>query len=112
VLGILICALALTLAYPIREYIAERRQIAELEAENAQLTGQQRHLKDEERALTSPTYVEQQARDQLHMCFPNQTCYVVVPASGHATAGHSRPTTPWYAVLWKSVREADKAGRR
>ena len=38
-----------------------------------------RRLAAEDRKLTSPAYVEQQARDRLHMCMPNQTCYVVIP---------------------------------
>jgi cell division protein FtsB len=111
VLALLVCAIALTLAYPIREYIAEHRQIAQLEAESAQLAARMRALKAQQRALASPVYIEQQARDQLHMCFPTQTCYVVVspaPARGKATRSHA----PWYSVLWKSIGEADKAQGR
>jgi cell division protein FtsB len=111
VLALLVCAIALTLAYPIREYIAEHRQIAQLEAESAQLAGRLRALKAQQQALASPVYIEQQARDQLHMCFPTQTCYVVVsppPARGKAARSHA----PWYSVLWKSIGEADKAQGR
>jgi cell division protein FtsB len=111
-LAVLICAIALTLAYPIREYIAERRQIAQLETQNAQTATRLRELKAQQRALSSPAYIEQQAH-QLHMCFPTQTCYVVVnaaPAGGKA--GPGQVATPWYGVLWKSVREADKAPAR
>jgi len=111
VLALVVCAIALTLAYPIREYIAEHRQMAQLEAENAQLGVQLRKLKAQQRALASPDYIEQQARDQLHMCFPTQTCYVVLtPARTHGKA--SGPSSPWYSVLWKSVGEADKAQGR
>lgn len=112
VLVVVICAIALSLAYPVREYIAERRQIDQLEEENAQLAGRVQRLRAEQREVTSSTYVEQQARDQLHMCFPTQVCYVVVdPAPPHAEAARSQATTPWYGVLWASVREADKAPR-
>jgi cell division protein FtsB len=113
VLAVLICAIALTLAYPIREYIAERRQIAQLEAENAQLAIKLHKLKAEQRALTSSVYIEQQARDQLHWCFPTQTCYVVVnPVPAGGTAAHGRVAMPWYGLLWRSVGEANKAPAR
>jgi cell division protein FtsB len=111
VLALTVCAIALTLAYPIREYIAEHRQIAQLEAQSAQLASRLRQLRSQQRALKSPVYIEQQARDQLHMCFPTQTCYVVVtpgPARGKAARSHA----PWYSLLWKSVGEADKAQGR
>lgn len=109
VLAVVICAIALSLAYPIREYIAERRQIDQLEALNTQLAGQVTRLKTEQHAYTSPSYIEQQAQDQLHMCFPTQTCYVVInPSRPQGKTAHDQPGTPWYAVLWKSVREAGK----
>jgi cell division protein FtsL len=109
VLAIVICAIALSLAYPIREYIAERRQIDQLHALNSQLAAQVGRLKAKQRAYTSPSFIEQEARDQLHMCFPAQTCYVVInPSRPRGKATHGQAATPWYAVLWKSVREAGK----
>lgn len=113
VLAVLICAIALTLAYPIRAYLAERRQVAQLEAQDAQLAARERQLAARQRALTSPSYIEQQARDQLHLCFPTQTCYVVIdPVRPHAKVTQAEPTTPWYGELWKSVKEADKVTQR
>jgi cell division protein FtsL len=110
VLVVVICAIALSLAYPTREYIAERRQIDQLQAENAQLAGRVRQLRAEQQEVSSPEYIEQEARYQLNMCFPSQVCYVVVPAAAkHAKAGHAGAGAPWYGVLWSSVREADKA---
>jgi cell division protein FtsL len=111
VLAVVICAIALSLAYPVREYIAERRQIGQLEALNTQLGGQLTRLRAEQHAYSSPTYIEQQARDQLHMCFPSQKCYIVIyPSHPHAKAGSSSAGAPWYGVLWKSVREAGGSG--
>jgi cell division protein FtsB len=113
VLAVVICAVALSLAYPVREYIAERRQIDQLEALNTQLAGQLTRLQAQRQAYTSPTYIEQQARDQLHMCFPSQKCYIVIyPSHPRGKSAHGQPGTPWYAVLWKSVREADSSRGR
>jgi cell division protein FtsB len=113
VLVVVVCAVTLSLAYPVREYVAERREMDALEASNAQIAAQVRQLEAQQRELASPTYIEQLARDKLHMCFPTQTCYeVIVPGRRTGTTGVAPATSPWYELLWKSVREADKATAR
>jgi len=114
VLVVVLCAVGLSLAYPVREYIAERRQIDQLAAENAQLAASIQRLRSEQRAISSPGYIEQMARDELHMCFPTQTCYVIVPVKSPAPekAGRAQPVTSWYGALWASVRQADKGPPR
>jgi cell division protein FtsL len=110
VLAVVLCAIALSLAYPIREYLAERRQIGQLETLDNQLGGQVARLHRQQQAYSSPAYIEQQARDQLHMCFPAQKCYIVIyPSHPRDKAGPEQPGTPWYGLLWKSVREADRS---
>lgn len=112
VLAVVVCAVTLSLAYPVREYIAERREIDQLQAGNAQTAAKVRQLEAERYKLSSPTYIEQLARDELHMCFPTQVCYeVIFPARKHP-AGTAKPAAPWYELLWKSVKEADKAPAR
>jgi len=113
VLAVVLCAIALSLAYPIREYIAERRQIDQLQAQNAAIAAQVQYLKSQQRSLTSPTRVEQEARDNLHMCFPHQTCYeVITPAQPHHGSAVQQAATPWYGRLWESVRKADATPAR
>ena len=108
VLAIVLCAIALTLAYPVREYIAEQQQIDQLAAANAHLAAQVRHMRAEARSLNSPAVIAQEARDDLHMCFPSQTCYeVILPAKPHGRSAGTTTTSPWYGRLWQSVKEAD-----
>jgi cell division protein FtsB len=111
VLAVVLCAIALSLAYPVREYIGQRRQIDQLTAQRATAEAIVRKLQAEDRKLTSPAYVEQQARDRLHMCMPNQTCYVVIPDKTRPAAAAPAPAhvTPWYEKLWGSVRAANQA---
>jgi len=111
VLAVVLCAIALSLAYPVREYIGQRRQIDQLTAQRATAEAAVRRLQAEDRKLTSPAYVEQQARDRLHMCLPGQTCYVVIPGKKPpaAVAPAPAPVTPWYEKLWGSVRAANQA---
>jgi cell division protein FtsL len=112
VLVVVVCAIALSLAYPVREYIAQLRQIEQLQAQQAQISAQLRQLKTERRELATPAYVEQQARDRLHMCLPAQTCYVIINGTKRSVkAAASSPgsvATPWYERLWSSVHQADK----
>jgi cell division protein FtsB len=110
VLVVVVCAIGLSLAYPIREYIAERRQIDQLQAENAQLATRVQKLRTEQHAATSPGFIEQQARDRLNMCLPSQTCYVVIsPAQHRVKTARGQTAIPWYGALWTSVRKADGA---
>jgi len=108
-LAVVICAIALSLAYPVREYIAQRQQIDQLLALQQANAAQVQALAEEDGRLTQTWYVEQQAEDELHMCFPQEQCYEVV-------SGRSAPPTaskphvaadPWYAALWQSVQRAD-----
>lgn len=109
VLAIVLCAIALTLAYPVREYIADRRQLDQLAVSNARLATEVGHLRAQAKALNSPSVIEQLARDDLHMCFPSQTCYeVILPVRRTTHASPAPAPTPWYGRLWQSVKKADK----
>ncbi|HTZ94726.1 MAG TPA: septum formation initiator family protein [Streptosporangiaceae bacterium] len=113
VLAIVLCAIALTLAYPIREYIADRRQTDQLAESNARLAREVKYLQQQARALDTPAVIEQKARDDLHWCFPAQTCYEVIPlATTHAKAGAKPAGSPWYGRLWASVQKADGSPAR
>ena len=106
----MVCAVTLSLAYPVREYIAQRRQIDQLEAQRRSIATSLSRLQAEQQKLTSNAYVERQARDRLHMCLPSQTCYVIIgprPPAEHVPPVHV-PSTPWYERLWDSVQNADK----
>jgi cell division protein FtsB len=114
VLAVVICAVTLSLAYPVREYIAQRRQISALGAQQQSLTAQLGRLRAEQRQLNDPAYIEQLAQDQLHLCMPRQTCYVIIngkPAAGLIQPHASAPSA-WYGKLWQSVQQADKKTSR
>jgi cell division protein FtsB len=108
-LAVVICAIALSLAYPVREYIAQRQQIDQLLAEQQTMSAQVKALQAQDSQLSQTWYIEQEARDQLHMCFPQEQCYEVVSGQS-AQASTTKPpavATPWYAKLWDSVQKAD-----
>ena len=108
-LAVVICAIALSLAYPVREYIAQRQQIDQLLAQQQTMTAQVKALQGENVQLSQTWYIEQEARDQLHMCFPQEQCYEVVtgqPAKVSVVTPRAA-ADPWYAKLWGSVQKAD-----
>jgi cell division protein FtsB len=108
-LAVVICAIALSLAYPVREYIAQRQQIDQLLAQQQTMGAQVKALQADNAKLSQTWYIEQEARDELHMCFPQEQCYEVVtgqPAKASVATPRSA-ADPWYAKLWDSVQKAD-----
>jgi cell division protein FtsL len=113
VLAVVICAIALSLAYPVREYIAQRQQIDQLLAQRQAMSAQVSALQQEANQLGQPSYIEQRAESELHMCFPSEQCYEVI--DGHPpsrTVPAKPPEDPWYAKLWQSVQRADQESPR
>ncbi|MEU4406543.1 MULTISPECIES: FtsB family cell division protein [unclassified Streptosporangium] len=112
VLAIVVCAIAMSLAYPIREYVAQRRQIAQLEQEKAREIAAIKALDDRAKQLLDPGFIKRQGRERLFYCDPGQKCYVVMggsPSPGKGTAGERKAVArpPWYETLWDSVKAAD-----
>jgi cell division protein FtsL len=109
VLAVVICAIALSLAYPVRAYLAQRQQINQLMAQQQTMLTQVKNLQAQQAKLSDRSYIEQLARQELDMCFPSTQCYVVEgsqPLLASPRPQQSGPE-PWYAKLWQSVQQAD-----
>jgi cell division protein FtsL len=109
VLAVVICAIVLSLAYPVHEYVTQRRQIDSLVAQQQTMLAQVRNLQAQQAKLADPAYIEQLARQELDMCFPGTRCYIVEgsqPRVGTAQAAKPGPAS-WYDKLWRSVQQAD-----
>ena len=114
-LAVVMCAIALSLAYPVREYIGQRRQIDQLLNTQQSLSAQVKNLQTQQQQFSDPSYIERQARDQLHMCLPAEKCYVIIGDNSPAPDATPKkiPTpTSWYSKLWGSVKKADQTPRR
>jgi cell division protein FtsL len=109
VLAVVICAIVLSLAYPVREYVAQRQQIDQLVAQRQTMLAQVKTLQAEQARLSDPSYIEQLARQELDMCFPGTQCYVIEGSQSllNGTTAPPRGPAPWYAKLWRSVEQAD-----
>ncbi|MEV7806614.1 septum formation initiator family protein [Microbispora sp. NPDC088329] len=111
ILAVVVCAIAMSLAYPVREYVAQRRQIAQLEAQQANALRKLQNLEQRRRRLEDPDYIKRLAKERLFYCEPGADCYQVLdeePAAA-AKAGTKPPERPaWYVTLWRSFEAADK----
>jgi cell division protein FtsB len=112
ILAIVMCAIALSLAYPVREYVAQRREIAELRHQERVAQQQVEELALRKERLGDESYIKREARRRLHYCMPAEKCYVVLDGNGatgrQGGQGAAGRTPPWYATLWRSVEEADR----
>ncbi|MDL4815708.1 FtsB family cell division protein [Actinomadura opuntiae] len=112
ILAVVMCAIALSLAYPVREYIAQRKEISDLQRKQAAARKKVDELAQRKRQLGDKSYIEREATRRLHYCRPDVTCYIVLDGGGDdgrtARKGGPASTPPWYETLWRSVEAADR----
>ena len=112
ILAVVVCAIALSLAYPVREYVAQRQQIAELRHKERVARRQVEQLAQQKRRLGEESYIKREATRRLHYCEPGVKCYIVLDGGrddGERPRGTKpRPKPPWYETLWRSVQAADR----
>ncbi len=104
----------LTLFLPLRQWFAQRAQLAALGAQTAALQANLTALQQTQQRWADPAYVAAQARARLHFVMPGEIGYVVLGLPGVAPTastvpGNSvaSPAGPWYERLWASVKAAD-----
>lgn len=109
VLALLVCVIALSLAYPLREYIAQRAQIAQLKEERERTREAVAELAERYEELRDPAYIEREARSRLHYQYPGEQAYIILGGTPEEeTAEEAGPVDPWFVELWDSVVEADR----
>ncbi|WP_448614177.1 septum formation initiator family protein [Modestobacter sp. URMC 112] len=116
-LGALVLLLAMTLAGPVRQYVAGRQELAELAAEQEALTQRAADLQAQLDRQADPAYIAQQARERLTYVLPGDRLVVVGDAgdAGDGAAAEELPDggtpdsdpVPWYEGLLGSLAAAD-----
>jgi cell division protein FtsB len=115
----LVLLLALTLAGPVRGFLAGRAQLAQLAAEGAAQEQRIQQLHAQVARQSDPDYIARQARARLTYVLPGDRLVVVVDgktAAGDAgtlpaDAVHSGAKPPWYTGLLQSIGTADGDGK-
>ena len=109
VLFLVVGALLVSAALPLRVYLAQRGQISELRAQQSATRLRVGELEAEKARLADPAYVAAEARRRLHYVLPGETAYVVIePSPGPVSESAVRATAPWYSQVWGSVQAADQ----
>ena len=116
-LGLVLCALVVSAALPLREFLSQRGEIDAATARQAAQQARVAALDKQLQQLKDPAYLKAQARLRLHFVMPGETAYVVlsppVPALAAGKAAltsstASGPEAPWYSQVWGSVKTADR----
>lgn len=110
VVAIVVCALAFTVAVPLRTYLSQRSEVRDQEAQLAQLQHEVAQLRDRKAQLSDPAQIEAEARRRLRYVKPGETPWMVQlpedqPGSPKAAQAGQQPApqAPWYENLWAQV---------
>ncbi|WP_369247125.1 septum formation initiator family protein [Streptomyces sp. R41] len=110
-LALVLCSLIVALAYPIRQYVSQRAEIADVQRQREQARQRVEQLRDLKARWKDDAYAEQQIRQRLHYVMPGETGYIVIDpdASKQARADKGAAARPWYANVWDGVDKSDAA---
>ncbi|WP_329218009.1 septum formation initiator family protein [Streptomyces sp. NBC_01485] len=108
-LALVLCTLIVALAYPMRQYVSQRAEIADLEREKQQASERVEQLRDLKARWQDDAYAEQQIRQRLHYVLPGETGYVVIDpdAARQSRADLGAADRPWYSNVWDGVDKSD-----
>ena len=84
VLAIVVTALLLYLAVPLRTYIDQQNRLAELERQAQVLQRRNVELQEQIERLHDPAYLERIARECLGMVKKGEIAFIVVPENGRS----------------------------
>ena len=105
ILAMVVCAVALTVAVPLRNYVSQRQELASVSEQQQALAAEVDQLTAEQARLSDPAEAAAQARSRLGYVEPGEVPYVVqLPGAGEpppAPAVGSGLT--WYQALWRDV---------
>jgi cell division protein FtsB len=111
VVAIVVCALAFTVAVPLRTYLSQRSEVRDQEAQQAQLQKEVAELRDRKAQLSDPAQIEAEARRRLRYVKPGEVPYMVqlpedqpgAPAAQQPGQQQPAQQAPWYSSLWEQV---------
>lgn len=110
ILAMVVCALAMTLAVPMRTYLTQRAEAAQLAQERRELEDDLAGLRARRDQQRDPAYIRSEARDRLRLVMPGETPYIVQVPGIEAPAPPDPSTSPrvpdpWYTDLWRSIAQ-------
>jgi cell division protein FtsB len=82
ILGVVVSALLVAMLFPLRQLLADRSQVRELQRQGQLLEHQNRRLVERIQRLHEPSYLQRLARECLGMVFPGETPFAIVTRHG------------------------------
>ncbi|MDQ1036727.1 cell division protein FtsB [Streptomyces sp. V3I8] len=112
-LALVLCTLVVALAYPMRQYVSQRAEVADVRREREQARERVEELRDLKARWQDDAYAEQRIRERLHYVMPGETGYVVVDpdAARKTRTDRTAADRAWYDNVFDGVDKADAAGR-
>lgn len=118
VLVAVLVALALAYTYPVRLYLSQQAEIADIEAAQAAQQEYIDGLSEQAELWKDPEYVKTQARKRFYMVTPGEVPLVVLSDPEGAArdagvdpgAGQTENPNSWYDTLWASIQAANDEG--
>ncbi|MCX5524547.1 septum formation initiator family protein [Streptomyces bobili] len=113
-LALVLCTLIVALAYPMRQYVSQRAEIADLQREKQEARERVEQLRDLKARWQDDAYAEQRIRLRLHYVMPGETGFIVVDpdAVEQSRADQGAADRPWYSNVWDGVDKSDAATDR
>ena len=106
ILAVVVCALALSVAVPLRNYVSQRQELSAVTQRQEALTAEVAALSAEKARLSDSAEVEAQARSRLGYVMPSEVPYVVqLPSGPVGPATGPGSGALWYRTLWREVVE-------
>ena len=107
-LALVVCAVVLSVAVPLRNYLAQRGALGDTVQQQEKLREEVDGLEERKAQLSDPAQVEVEARKRLRYVKPGETPYVVplpsqTPAPPPADVPRAAPEDRWYGELWSSL---------
>ncbi|MCA1677345.1 MAG: septum formation initiator family protein [Actinobacteria bacterium] len=106
ILAVVVCAMALSVAVPLRNYVSQRSELAMVHEQQQILADQVAELERRRALLADPRHIEAQARQRLRYVRSGETPYVVqlpAPPPPPSTTGDDKSRGPWLTRLWESI---------
>lgn len=112
-LALVLCSMVVALAYPIRQYVSQRAEIADMQRQKEEAAQRVEQLRDVKARWQDDAYAEQQIRKRLHYVMPGETGYVVIDpdVAKQSRTDLGAADRPWYTNIWDGVDKADASGR-
>lgn len=106
-LGLVLAVVALSLAYPLRNYLSQRADLAAAVEQQHELDQRIAELQIQQAALADPDYIAAEAKRRLQYVRPGDTVYVVqapeLTTDDAGAAAPAAPSGPWYSTLWDTL---------